>query len=210
MPISHALKLIFIHTPKCAGTSVASALSEVGAKFELSGLASRAERIRYGQVWMQHIPARTLRDDLSPEVWNEYYKIGFVRNPWDWMVSLFHYRFKRIGPRAVVPSDEDKRAFREWACRFCLYDPTGPRGVEYYLSDPFGNILVDYVGRYERLSVDFAAICEKIGVKATLPHLNASPRCEYAPYYDNRVRDIVGEKYARDIKRFGYTFNRAQ
>lgn len=40
-----------------------------------------------------------------------------------------------------------------------------------FFYDKDGTLLMDFIGKFENLSADFNTICEKISVKASLPHL---------------------------------------
>jgi hypothetical protein len=83
-------------------------------------------------------------------------------------------------------------------------------------ADKFGNqlfegpvnmeVYFDFIGRFERLREDFQTVCERLGFKATLPHVNRSDHAPYTSYYDDRSRVLVAERCAYDIERFGYRF----
>ncbi len=75
-----------------------------------------------------------------------------------------------------------------------------------WICDPEGCSMVDFVGRFESLSDDFATLCEHLGIRAHLPHLKASKRKGYAAYYEPATRTIVGEAFEVDLERFGYEF----
>lgn len=66
------------------------------------------------------------------------------------------------------------------------------------------------MGRFENLADDFATICELVGAtNAALHHKkkNAGPRrAHYTEYDTPELRDMIGEKCALDIERFGYAF----
>lgn len=74
------------------------------------------------------------------------------------------------------------------------------------LVDESKNLMVDFVGRFENIEEDFRAICRKVGITASLPHVNKSKRTDYRDYYDAETRDLTARLYAEDIERFGYTF----
>jgi hypothetical protein len=75
-----------------------------------------------------------------------------------------------------------------------------------YLTNGAGEPVVDFVGRFERLEEDAGYLFRRIGVEAALPRLNASCHGLYRDYYTARTRDLVAQRFARDIERFGYRF----
>jgi hypothetical protein len=73
--------------------------------------------------------------------------------------------------------------------------------------DPFGN--VDYVMRFENLADDFRTVCGTLGISpTTLPRYNRSSREHYSKYYDEELRELVHARFAAEIERFGYIFER--
>jgi hypothetical protein len=75
-----------------------------------------------------------------------------------------------------------------------------------WICDDDGHILVDVVGRFERLEEDWTAIAVRLGIDARLPHRNRSNRGEYRAYYDATSRDIVARRFAWAIDYFEYSF----
>ena len=75
-----------------------------------------------------------------------------------------------------------------------------------FVTDAEGRVIVDFVGRFERLAEDFAHVCRTIGVEAELPHVNPSRHADYRTYYSDHSRALVAEHFAEDIERFGYRF----
>ncbi|KPL55832.1 hypothetical protein ABB55_11425 [Prosthecomicrobium hirschii] len=77
-----------------------------------------------------------------------------------------------------------------------------------YLSDRNGNVMVDFIGRFESLSEDISKVSQRVlGRSVEFPHLNASGRSDYRSYYTDELADLVARRYARDIQTFGYSFD---
>ena len=65
-----------------------------------------------------------------------------------------------------------------------------------FFYDDAGNLLVDYIGRYESINEDFSNICEKIGINVELPVRNSSKRkADYRTYYNEETVDLVKELF---------------
>lgn len=211
MPICHKLKFIFIHVPKCAGTSISEALTAAGADLEYNGRATARQREIFRQVWLHHIPAEIMYHHLSPEIWRSYYKFSFVRNPWDWLVSVYH----RHGARRTRPANEEGdyvptaaevEQFQSWAGAVCARDFAKKRGATYYLTGKNNDSLMDFVGKYESIGQDFDHICRTIGISVPLAHTNASRRGGYRHYYTPSLAERVGDVLKDDVEAFGYDF----
>ena len=76
------------------------------------------------------------------------------------------------------------------------------------MTDKQGNMLIDFVGRFENLQNDFDYACEKIGIpKKKLPHMVKSEnRKHYTEYYNEKTKSIIANKYAKDIEYFNYRY----
>jgi hypothetical protein len=217
--ISYSHRFIFFHVAKVAGLSVRDALKDYVAEPERFNRMRRPPRELDGQpnplyaMWesvLLHAKAGEARRGLPPEVFDGFYKFAFVRNPWDWQVSMYHFILKETDHIhhqrvAGMASFED---YLEWVVRT---DKPFARGATKWqkdmLTDEAGQLIVDFVGRYETLAQDFAAICETLGLSASLPRLNESRQNrDYQAYYHARTRSLVEEHFADDIALFGYHF----
>jgi chondroitin 4-sulfotransferase 11 len=186
---------VFIHVPKAAGTSVSRAL--------------------YG-INVGHRPARDY-ERISSRYFRRYFRFGFVRNPWDRAVSA--YEFVRSGGTEFVKPIPDPvyateafESFSRFVLEWLSVIPLGSADVVFrpqwtFLCDEDGRVLVDHVGRVERLAVDLRPVEDALGVTIRPERLNRARRpVEYTDYYTPETRDIVGDIYQDDIEMFGYEF----
>jgi hypothetical protein len=73
-------------------------------------------------------------------------------------------------------------------------------------NDPNGTLLVDFVGRYEKLGEDFRKVGDVLGLTAELSRVNATRHGPYREYYDEETRNLVREMYRSDLETLGYRF----
>lgn len=205
MLISRERKLLFIHIQKTGGSTVAQVLR------------GRIPDMRWHGGTHEH--ALQARVVLGGE-FDSFHRFAFVRNPWDRLVS-WYAMIRQKGPaqpreklnglwRYVL---ESSSSFEEFIlnCTDTIDDVDGRKSFLHnqldYICDQEGRPLVDWVGRYERFGADLGTLLERIGLgEAEVPHVNRSHHRHYSSYYTPRTRDLVAERYARDIRAFGYSF----
>ena len=134
-----------------------------------------------------------------------------VRNPWSRLVSAYHYG--KASGRTLTNAksfDQFVKDIDEYV--WCEQFKKNLKSVHAlncvdWISDSDGNVLVDFVAKLENQQKDFNTICDKIGIpKQELPHYNKTEHKHYTEYYDDGTRELVAEKYAKDIEYFGYEF----
>ena len=87
MNISDKYQLIFFHLPKCAGRSVVNAL-------DIKTSDKTNIKTGLGQTTLLGFEIAGWNNRIYPEKWNNYIKFTIIRNPWDRVVSLYHFRKK--------------------------------------------------------------------------------------------------------------------
>ena len=93
MIISHKKKFIFVHIYKTAGSSVRRRLERFDAAYNLFHWGKSKftpNPVLIAPLGLKHSDAKTIRKAVGAETYDSYFSFCFVRNPWDWQVSLYH------------------------------------------------------------------------------------------------------------------------
>lgn len=205
MPISDKYKVIFLHTPKTGGGTIEQILDIQPSKQSLliplkpqDGQAMEPQHMTYNQ----------LRNVIPKQKFESYIKFTFVRNPWDRLVSTYH--FDTRGFKLFTDFVEyvyrlfqiynDKTIFEypnfnTYRCSHLIpqYLFTGP-GVTVY--------------RYEKFNQTCLQIMQLFNIHQTIPQVHSTQHRHYSYYYNQRTQELVAKIYSEDIRRFNYTFAR--
>jgi hypothetical protein len=116
----------------------------------------------------------------------EYYKFGFVRNPWDRVVSLYERR--EGAERRHDMGFADFVRWIDYSSSTCPHSSPHRYQLDWFV-DGSGEMLADFIGRFERLEDDWAFVANKIGLDQKLPHARSNPRPRpYTDYYTDETR----------------------
>lgn len=207
MIISHEHKFVFVAMPKTGSHAIRRALRpHMGpSDIEQVGLFVRHQfpfpelaRIGHG-----HLSLGQVRPFIGEDVFCDYLKFAFVRNPFDRFVSYCAFMTRQQGH-----FDRDPRG----TMRKILFEMRPMDHVHFQpqhtlIDDGSGHLLVDRTGRYEDMQGSFDEICGQIGIPTqALERVNSSRRGEYRQYYDQALIDGVTALYQRDLELFGYEF----
>jgi hypothetical protein len=213
--VSHEHGFVFMKTRKTAGTSVEIALSRVcGPDDVITPVTDDDEVLRraHGGRGPQnfeappnlerrafnHMPVSMVRKMLGRRKFESYLSFAVERNPWDSVVSLYHWRFR----------DTEPGSFSEYVASPAVETFATKNHRIYRLK---GEVAVDRVLRYESLESELAAVWSELGLPGSpdLPHAKGGTRprrASYRSYYDDASRDRVAELFAAPIAELGYEF----
>ena len=182
-------KFIFFHLYKVAGSSIALSID----KYKDVNLTYR---------FNPHTPPSELIEKVGMNFYNDYYKFAFVRNPWDWQVSLYHFMMS------------DRTHFQHNIIKNMTFDQyinwrvNEDFNTEYsFLSERGDNespITLDFIGKFENIENDLKYVCDHLGIDYNLPHVNKSNHKHYKEYYSKESWDLIAKYAKKDIEYFGY------
>ncbi|EGO3166724.1 sulfotransferase family 2 domain-containing protein [Campylobacter coli] len=189
-------KCIFIHVPKVAGSSI--------------------ERVIYQtDRWL--VGHRKANDYMmfNKDRFESYFSFGFVRNPYDRVVSAYHY-LRNGGGTLGDEKWAKKNIYKYNSFKEFVLDL---KNIEIqnkilnwmhfipqykFLCDNESNILVNFTGKFENLEEDFKKILKILNRKDQLMHINKSNHVDYKNYYNDVMYKIVREIYRDDFEIFDY------
>jgi hypothetical protein len=213
--ICHKYKCIFVEVPKTGSTSIRAILGkawrphlnlwQIKNQMENYWTHYGGRKNRIAEVLYLVLP-KERRMQIGHRQFETYFKFGFVRNPWDRVVSLYE-RNEGLQLKDKMPFEQ----FVDWieySSSTCIHSSPHRYQLDWFV-DPHGNLLADFIGRFERLEEDWTFVAQKLGITEKLPHRRANPRSRhYTEYYNARTREVIARKFNVDIQRFGYEFGK--
>jgi hypothetical protein len=180
--IFHDLEAIFIHVERTGGVSLRKHL----LKYE-----TRFERI----AKTKHLTSKETKETVG-NLWYEYFTFGFVRNPWERLVSWYFACNQHP----------------EWNSPIAIYMQKF-QSVGELIFNPHPQMLitqtkklqgVDFIGRFENYAEDVKKICGYLRIPYENFKDNIATYGDYRNYYCPRTQRIVADWYKEDIENFGY------
>lgn len=212
MILSPGRKYVFVHAPKTGGTALALALEDRAMKDDIMlGDTPKAVRRRRrvqgiqtkGRLWKHSTLADI--DGLVPTL-DGLFAFTLVRNPWDRMVSYYHWlQDQNFDHPAVALAQQMDFADFVQAGQVRASMRASP--ARHYMTDAQGRERCDAYIRIEMFDADAAPLWAHLGFDLVLQRVNASDRrADFRSYYTSAAQKAVAEDCAEDIQRFDYSF----
>jgi GT2 family glycosyltransferase/glycosyltransferase involved in cell wall biosynthesis/Tfp pilus assembly protein PilF len=217
MIINNTFGFIFVHVPKCAGTTMTNLLSRCSTynDIEVGGTAmgeTIAPYFRERFSLTKHSTAMEIRRVTGDDLWRRYFSFAVVRNPYDRAYSAYKFLQRmRVKNSFLLFPDFVKS--------------------DYFLSEGLNRVLmpqlfwirknandtqigVDYVGRVESIDQTVQQLAIRVPKLSNhfdniaIPQLNR--RSDYGAenlidlLQDKGVESRIFEKYKIDFETFGY------
>lgn len=209
--ISYSKKFIFSRSRKTASSTVQAILSRicdpvtdiVMGTFDDGRIIDESGNAGYN--WNRfpnphpHPPLNDIKKYLGDEYWY-FKKIGTVRNPFEVVVSRYHWDVAGKGSRTVsIPG------FRVWLPNYL--NTTAWQDIQTNYVDKSFDIII----RHENFANDLKQLEPLIGRSIDfqdIPYLKSGFRGteHYSDYYTDELRSATAKFFHRDLEEFGYTF----
>jgi hypothetical protein len=191
MVIIHDLKTIFIHVQRTGGSSVTK-------------LFHRFYQYRMNIV-SQH--GNYLSEDARfIHKYSDYFIFGFVRNPWDRMLSWYSL----IHQEDALTFDEERVRFehflKEFSAKIKNDNTFHWNQIDYFPNQQEVDNPVQ-ICRFENYQTEVKSVFKKLGMSIdTIPSMNGTQKKEYQQFYTDKSKQIIQENCKKDIEYFQYHF----
>ena len=230
MPINRDKGVIFVHIPKCAGTSIEKLFGMATREelFTTAGLGHKSvtDESLFAEKWkfeqcaaknMQHYTFREISAVLSSEVVASYDIFSIVRNPYTRLVSEYEHckaKHSRYEGWAHIHETSPCRPFADFVnTQLQLADYTRIQNYDGHLETQV-SYLINSAGNLESIGTiyrfeDIGTAITKLTDKYKLPKLSKPERIgnytkNYASYYNPELQHTVKTFYAQDFEMFNY------
>tara|TARA_Y100000356_G_C11168806_1_gene240161 strand:+ start:104 stop:787 length:684 start_codon:yes stop_codon:yes gene_type:complete len=202
--------LLFLRIPKNASSSIMDALGSrnITKRYEQE-LRDKLDRNIYKDIFdVTHARPDELRKVISSIELDCCFSFAVVRNPWDRVVSMYHFG-RKMGLAHLFGLNNDL-SFDD----FCeaLKSREGDRSflpvfkqIEWINS----SIKVNEVLRFENLQQDFQNMLEKYDIERIspiLPHINKTNHKNYRDHFNFNTKKIIKTVFEEDCDEFKYNF----
>lgn len=226
MIISFKHKFIFVHLGRTGGRSLTEGLmAHCGANDIITPVGDLVGRNHRG--WHRHESARSIRNRLGKELFDEFFVFTVDRNPWDKVLSNFWayqgYSHGQGGATEQISSVE-----RLWR-KVSGYPWTFDRWLKYRqvrslvpgkpprfpisfckIADESGNVIVDEIYRYENIQADIQRLSNRLGLPIEYRQTQGAGtrrnRSSYITQYSLYGKQLIERVFAQEIELLGYAF----
>ena len=164
--------------------------------FNVKLMKQTLSHLYHQKKFYNHMPASLIKNRISPEIWNEYYKFTIERNPWEKVVS-YYYMYKKRNNLDI--SFDDFIALGDLPFNYPLYTDKN-------------NILVDKIIRYENLNLELKELFDDLKIPFSSLTTKAktnyrTKRKDYKTYYNEQTKIYIENSFKDEIDLMGYTFS---
>lgn len=217
-------KFIFVRTAKTGSTSIIE--NWVPGYISTSKLPDHMV-LPGTNTWKHdnnHIPLYHVKENMSRGDFNTFYKFGFVRNPYDRVVSAYRY----VSDWHMYHDGSNPYSdFKDFIIKLFVTKEKPSEAVKYGPQHVFVDGC-DRVGKFENIQREYNIICDNIGVyPRRLPWENHDYAWRYLPkhgwsdyhkhnpllepkhytsYYDDYTRSVIEQVFAQDLDVYNYRF----
>ena len=218
MPITYQYKQIFIHIPKCAGTSVEKVLDMSATRnfyakkriYKMDRFSVSKDNFSDQEYELctakcpQHLTFAELKKALPSDVFESFPKFSIVRNPFDRFISELKYLTERIDSTTTIQSLLSDLDLPE-IDRVKKYDGHLETASSYLknLSGEIDSSIKIY--KYENIDECFSDLAKISPISAKPQALKSADLSSFKSFYTEEIAAKIINFYSEDFVNFDYS-----
>lgn len=153
------------------------------------------------------MPASLVKKLVGTEIWNNYFKICVIRNPFDKIVSFWWFHLSELERDTLCTKDFSyiKNCFRDWILSSKIFP------IDNFIYKIDDAVCIDYFIRFENLQNDLITMIHKLSLSSdisTLKKYKSESRKKnnhFSEYYDQESIKIINRLFGWEIEYFNYS-----
>jgi hypothetical protein len=219
-------KFLYIHIPKCGGVSMMTSLYSSGLSNDIK-FGKWPVVNQFSSKVLKRLPVTPVRKkaglsklrglellhsghvsymDFEQNITDidDYTVFTVVRNPYDWLVSLFTFVNKVKSHPYKLLNPERFSSFEN----FIQYQCRREASQLSYIRNSLGTIEGVKIFKLETIFDSYSALTEIIGTRFVgMEKKNTSEHRHYSMFYTDSLKELVDEAYEQDLKDLNYQFS---
>lgn len=202
--VNSKYKFIFFHLFRCGGNSARRVFDELEGNMEIEGGHANARDIK-----------EVMYEVDRKEDFDNYFKFTIVRNPFDWLVSTYSYVLHRPNRFHDAIQGFNFTQFVQYYVDVMMKEKMRVGGnkcstILQFVSDANGELLTDYIGKFEEMNASIKIIQERAGLPIKeIPIVNIGQhrhKRDYKTYYTAEAVKLVEKHFQQDLEHFKYKY----
>jgi len=158
-------------------------------------------------IWLIKERLGSLSNKLNYDIFNNFFKFGVIRNPFDTLVSDYCWR-NSINYKDYPKSITFNKILDQLKSN--IYPTYGPLNLNKLMDKNFDKILCDKIIKYENLNEELSIVFQKLGIpfsgKLEIFKKKSKRKRGYRNFYDDKSKKLIEEIFWKDMEMFGYKF----
>lgn len=231
--ISHNYKFIFLSNPRCGSTSIRKILDPysdiISSKTYLKAIIKQFLKINtfYSistqlfkstfyylthindeNPYQHHVNARRLKSHFEALNWDwdKYYSFAILRNPWDRVVSFYHFGLSNS--KSIWSKWAKSKDFESFVKCEEVIKLLKQYNFYNFVCNKNGDSLINKIIKLENINNELPLLLKSLNInlKIDIPKLNSTQRSDYRNYYNDDTINLIKQYFHSDIEFGKYTF----